>query len=39
MLAAATGIAPSVLWEQDPADLVTLADVLAEQAAAVRKGR
>ena len=24
----ATGIAPSVLWEQDPADLATLIDVI-----------
>jgi hypothetical protein len=30
MLAAATGIAPSVLWAEDPADLATLLDVLEE---------
>jgi hypothetical protein len=28
VLAVHTGIAPSVLWEQDPADLATLVDVL-----------
>ena len=32
MLAAATGIAPSVLWDQDPADLATLEAVLQERA-------
>jgi hypothetical protein len=31
VLAAATGIAPSVLWEEDPADLATLIDVLEAQ--------
>lgn len=30
VLAARTGIAPSVLWEQDPRDLATLVDVLTE---------
>jgi hypothetical protein len=25
-----TGIAPSVLWDQDPADLATLIDVIVE---------
>jgi len=30
-VAVATGIAPSVLWEQDARDLVTLVDVLKEQ--------
>jgi hypothetical protein len=30
VLAVATGIAPSVLWEQDPADLATLLAVLEE---------
>jgi hypothetical protein len=28
VLAARTGIAPSVLWQQEPADLATLLDVL-----------
>lgn len=28
VLAAATGIAPSVLWFEEPEDLATLADVL-----------
>lgn len=31
-LAVATGIAPSVLWQEDPTDLATLAELL-EQAA------
>ncbi len=35
MLAAATGIPPSVLWAEDPEDLATLVAVLNDQA----KGR
>ena len=31
MMAVATGIAPSVLWAEDPRDLATMADVMAEQ--------
>jgi hypothetical protein len=31
-LAVALGIAPSVLWEQEPRDLATLAAVLTERA-------
>jgi hypothetical protein len=30
-MAARTGIAPSILWEQDPTDLATLLDVLLEE--------
>jgi hypothetical protein len=30
-MSARTGIAPSVLWEQDPTDLATLLDVLLEE--------
>jgi hypothetical protein len=32
MLAVRLGIAPSVLWEQEPRDLATLLAVLGEQA-------
>jgi hypothetical protein len=32
VLAARLGVAPSVLWDEDPADLATLVDVLAEEA-------
>jgi hypothetical protein len=31
VLAVATGIAPSILWDEEPRDLATLADVLVEQ--------
>lgn len=31
MLAIETGIAPSVLWREDAADLATIIDVLAER--------
>jgi hypothetical protein len=30
-LSARTGIAPSILWEQEPEDLATLLDVLLEE--------
>lgn len=30
-LSARTGIAPSVLWDQEPVDLATLVDVLLEE--------
>ena len=39
MLAASTGIPPSVLWAEQPEDLATLVDVLAEQADQMRTKR
>jgi hypothetical protein len=33
MLAVRLGVAPSVLWEEEPADLATMLDVIMEEAA------
>jgi hypothetical protein len=38
-LAVHTGIAPSVLWREDPRDLATMLAVLEDQAAEARRRR